>query len=91
MLPISYCRHSERPTPSRNCNLQTCPPPANWTVGEWSTVLIYTHFNSCEPIRARNYSYIGMDLYLEIANLKLFSTLWDFKIEHPRRKCKQDS
>lgn len=36
MLPISYCRQWERPAPSRNCNLQPCPPPANWTVGEWS-------------------------------------------------------
>ncbi|KAL9986934.1 hypothetical protein ACROYT_G001151 [Oculina patagonica] len=36
MLPISYCRQWERPAPSRNCNLQQCPPPANWTVGEWS-------------------------------------------------------
>lgn len=36
MLPISYCPQWQRPVPSRSCNLQPCPPPANWTVGEWS-------------------------------------------------------
>lgn len=35
MLPISYCHRWERPSPSRSCNLQPCPLPANWTVGEW--------------------------------------------------------
>lgn len=35
MLPISYCRQWQRPVPSRSCNLQPCPLPANWTVGEW--------------------------------------------------------
>lgn len=39
MLPISYCRQWQRPAPSRSCNLQTCPLPANWTVGEWGKVI----------------------------------------------------
>lgn len=36
LLPISYCRQWGRPAASRSCNLQRCPLPANWTVGEWS-------------------------------------------------------
>lgn len=44
MLPISYCRQWERPAPSRNCNLQPCPPPANWTVGEWSKARHFQFF-----------------------------------------------
>lgn len=36
MLPISYCRQWGRPPASRSCNTRQCPPPANWTVGEWS-------------------------------------------------------
>ena len=39
MLPISYCRQWQRPVPSRSCNLQPCPLPANWTVGEWGKVI----------------------------------------------------
>lgn len=39
MLPISYCRQWQRPVASRSCNLQPCPLPANWTVGEWGKVI----------------------------------------------------
>lgn len=52
MLPISYCRQWERPAPSRNCNLQACPPPANWTVGEWSKARQFQFFFSHKQILA---------------------------------------